>query len=192
MKNNITVLYIMTKLIGGRRRTRRSGSKRRYCGGSTVPIIQGGSGAAEFGQSVYGSAGEQHAVNGGDNTIAMNHSPALSYSGGGSLTPALVTGGGGLPYSVIGDESDVVKTPYGGSMVDFAVPAALLIANNAYGRRTTGPVHAIGNMGRSMTRSVSNVGKSMGKRMRRSVSFSPFKGRKSRRRRTRGGKMRGG
>jgi hypothetical protein len=108
--------------------------------------------------------------------------------GGESLVPVSV-GGGDLAFAeTTGGGHPLVN---GGAMVDIAVPAALLFANNAYGRRKTGPVHMIGNVGRSvgkrLTRSVGSVSRGLSRSVR-------FKGRKSqrRRRRTRGGRVRGG
>lgn len=154
-------------LKGGKRKQSRSRSKR-YCGGA---------GAAEFGQTLYGSGNSQHAANSNDNTIAMNS------VGGAALAPAQL--GGNLAFTEI--KGGNLLKPTGGAMIDIAVPAALVFANNAYGKTTTGPVHMIG-----------NVSRSVGKKLARSVGsvrFSPFKRRKSqrKRRRTRGGKFtRGG
>ena len=164
-------------LKGGKRRRSRS---RQY---------RGGSGAAEFGQSVYGSGGSQHAVSNIDNTIAMNH-----IKGGSALAPSQL--GGDLAFTEItGGGHPLVK---GGAMIDIAVPAALVLANNAYGRTTTGPVHMIGNVGRSVGKRLNRSVGSVKRGLSRSVRFSPFNRRKSqrksqrKRRRTRGGKVRGG
>ena len=151
----------MVKLTGGKRRQSRSVSKSRK--------YRGGSGAAEYGQAVYGSAPQQHAVSSTDNTIAMN--PVPSMSGGAPLMPAQLGGSANLAFT----EYSGGGGKKGGAF-DVLIPAALLYANNTFGKKSEA-VHAIGNMGRSVGRSVRFLG-SKGRKSRR---------RGSSRRRTKGG-----
>jgi len=123
--------------------------------------MMGGDGAATHAINVYGGMDSQHAVSGGDNTIAMNGGvqPVAVIKGGSALSPAPITGGtieltpapitGGTvalaPAPVTGGTLGLASAPIrggakGGSgiITDLAVPAVLIYANKALrGRHTS-------------------------------------------------------
>jgi len=80
--------------------------------------MKGGAGAAEYGTQVYGAAGSQHAV-AGSNVIAMNQIKGGKLA---DLSPAPIMGG--------------KKNKNGGNVLsDIALPATLIYANQAFGRK---------------------------------------------------------
>ena len=98
-------------------RSKRNKSQRRQRGGNALMPSEfaspvGGSGAADYSASVYGSADLQHAVAGSNVIDAQNPDAPQSVIEGGN------------------------KKRGGQGLVDVAVPALLLYANNRFGRRT--------------------------------------------------------
>jgi len=124
--------------------SKRSSSKkhhrrhRRRCSKAYHPgMIQGGSGAAEYAQAVYGGPGQQHAVSDSTNVIAANSQVAAAMRGGDAspnaatlkgLSPALITGGRR-------------KKRGGDGLTSLAVPAVLLVANQMMTRRRRSSSH---------------------------------------------------
>ena len=94
----------------------------------------GGSGAAEYAQSLYGSGSEQHAISDTNNQIHMNK------MGGGNVAIPIV--GGNVAMPIVGDISGNVAMPIVGGnsnvggfgMADAIVPAGFLLANARYSR----------------------------------------------------------
>lgn len=157
-------------------------------GNALQSLIKGGVGPLA---QIKGGVSPLAQIKGGVGPLTALDPLAQVTVGGAPLTPVTL-GGGDLAFTELtGGGHPLVK---GGAMVDIAVPAALLFANTAYGRRTTGPVHMIGNVGRSVGKRLNRSVGSVRQGLSRSVRFSPFKGRKSqRRRRTRGGnRLKGG
>lgn len=81
--------------------------------------MKGGNGAAEYGQSVYGGMGQQHA--GTDGSIAVN-------SGSTPMVPAAAAGGAGPAGTAQQGGRRKKKNQSGGKTIlgDLAVPAGLL------------------------------------------------------------------
>lgn len=86
-------------------------------------MMKGGSGAAEYAQSVYGGIGEQHAANNYSNVIAMRGGDAQPLAATSSMSPGLIGGG------------KRSKKGGNGLLTNLAVPAVLLIANQAMTKR---------------------------------------------------------
>lgn len=91
-------------------RRKRRNSKVGGSGCQALPIMNGGSGAAEWATAVYGPPDSHHAVN-NSNVIAMQN-------------PNNAVGGGRMRYKKGGN----------GILTDVAVPALLLYANNTFKR----------------------------------------------------------
>ena len=124
------------------------GGRRRSHGGK----LRGGAGAAEYGQSIYGGPGQQHAVSATDNTIVMNKMAG----GAGQLMPSKY-GGGVYPLTPSLTGGNVLST--------VAVPAGLLLANNVFKRgQTMSGFRRSVRFGKSRSRGRSNGrGKSRGR-----------------------------
>jgi hypothetical protein len=120
------------------RRGRRGGSRK----------ITGGSGAADHAIAVYGGIGQQHA--GVGNVIAQNAVGDLAQPAAlSTLTPAPVMTGGYVDAAINElevkkelieqqqDQLEELKAQDGGKgvLTDLAVPAVLLYANQAFGKR---------------------------------------------------------
>ena len=112
----------------------------------------GGSGAAEYAQSLYGSGSEQHAISDTNNQIHMNKmgggNVAIPIVGGNVAIPivggnvAMPIVGGNVAMPIVGDISGNVAMPIVGGnsnvggfgMADAIVPAGFLLANARYSR----------------------------------------------------------
>jgi hypothetical protein len=91
-------------------------------------MIMGGD-ASNYAQSVYGGIGQQHAASDSTNVIAMNAQAAASIRGG-DAAPSEAAINGMSPALVMGGRRRRKK---GGNpiLTDLAVPAVLLVANQA-------------------------------------------------------------
>jgi len=153
----------------------RHSKKRSYRRRSSKKMMMGGDvGAAEHGVNTYGGIGQQHAVSGVDNTIAMNsHMGPVVITGGSPLAPTEYVGGadmlpklyGGthlpnvpivpMSHTVGGDgeteaemETDMKPEVEGGGIItDIAVPAVLLYARNSLQKHR---LVGMPNMGKTM------------------------------------------
>jgi hypothetical protein len=101
-------------------------------------MIQGGSGAAEYAQAVYGGIGQQHAISDSTNVIAANAQVAAAMRGGDAtanaaiingLSPAVITGGRRR------------RKKGGDGLTSLAVPAVLLVANQMMTKRHRSSSH---------------------------------------------------
>ena len=92
-------------------------------------MIKGGAGAAEYAQSVYGGIGQQQPANNYSNVIAMRGGDAMPVATTTSMSPGLVGG------------SKRSKKGGNGLLTNLAVPAVLLIANQAMTKRRRSTSH---------------------------------------------------
>ena len=93
--------------------------------------MKGGVGAAEYAQSVYGAIGQQHASDNTSNVIAMT-SPGGGMKGGDAVpfeATSLLSPGS------VGGGKRRGKKGGNGLLTNLAVPAVLLIANQAMTKR---------------------------------------------------------
>ena len=109
-------------------------------------IIKGGN-ASDHAISVYGGIGQQHAVNPDTNVIAVNavgspsplvNTPAQHGGSVANMSPVSLKGGNA--FKLVGGEENLEMADAdlkGGesTLADLAVPAVLLIANQAMSRR---------------------------------------------------------
>lgn len=99
-------------------------------------MIKGGAGSAEYAQSVYGGIGQQHAANNYSNVIAMSP-PGGAIHGGDAMPVAATTS---MSPGLVGG-SKRSKKGGNGLLTNLAVPAVLLIANQAMTKRRRSTSH---------------------------------------------------
>lgn len=109
-------------------------AKSQKTGGKKSRRIQskrGGAGAAEFGVSVFGAAGQQTAQP-GSNVIQLKTGGALSFSEFSGASQPVVA-----PVTQVAPVVSLVApvTKGGNALTDVAVPALLVIANNTIGKK---------------------------------------------------------
>jgi hypothetical protein len=155
---------------------------------------KGGSGAAEYGQAVYGDASQQHAAGPNDNVIAMKH---ISGGSASLLTPAQLGGAVPLTPAQLGGAVPLTPAQLGGSdvqLVDAQLVDAQLVdaqlggsdkiqysalGGNPFVEVGVPAVLLLANnviKRRKLGKSIRKIGKSI-----RSVRFSPFNRRSSKR-----------
>lgn len=116
------ILVIYIKMAPRKTQSRRH--RRRCSKAYRKRTIKGGAGAADYAASVYGGIGQQHAANSYSNVIAMKGGEAVPLEATSTLSPGLV--GGGKRRGKKGGN---------GLLTNLAVPAVLLIANQAMTKR---------------------------------------------------------
>jgi len=115
---------------GSQKRHRRH--RKRCSTSSRSKMIMGGD-AANYAQSVYGGIGQQHAASDSTNVIAANAQAAASMRGG-DASPNAVAITGLSPAPMMGGKRRGKKGGHS-ILTDLAVPAVLLVANQAITKR---------------------------------------------------------